>query len=117
MLDIRLIRENPDLVKLRLAARDPKLASAVDEIIECDTRRRAAETRFQQLQADRKRMSKEIGAKKGKGEDTSAIEAEVRTLGDEIAKLEDEAKQLEAGQRTLLLNVCKSRTNWLCGQT
>lgn len=105
MLDIGLIRKNPDYVKERLALRDSSLPSAVDEILECDRKRRAAETQFQQLQADRKRISKEIGMKRGKGEDTSAIEAEVRAKGDEIAKLEDEAKQLEAAQRTLLLNV------------
>lgn len=105
MLDIRLLREQPDLVKQRLAARDAKLLSAVDEILDCDQKRRAAETRFQQLQADRKRTSKEIGAKKAKGEDTSAVEAQVRALGDEIAALEDEAKQLDAAQRTLLLHV------------
>jgi len=105
MLDIRLLREQPDFVKQRLAARDPKLVSAVDEILECDQKRRAAETRFQQLQADRKKTSKEIGMKKAKGEDTTAVEAEVRSLGEEIARLEDEAKQLDAAQRTLLLNV------------
>jgi seryl-tRNA synthetase len=105
MLDIRLIREQPDLVKQRLAKRDPRLASVVDEILACDQRRRAAETRFQQLQADRKRISKEIGARKGKGEDTAAIEAEVRAMGESIAALEDEAKQLDAAQRSLLLNV------------
>lgn len=105
MLDIRLIRENPDLVKQRLATRDASLVSVVDEILGCDQKRRTAETRFQQLQADRKRTSKEIGAKKAKGEDTSAIETEVRQLGEEIARLEDEAKQLEVAQRTLLLNV------------
>jgi seryl-tRNA synthetase len=105
MLDIRLLREQPDLVKQRLATRDPKLASAVEEILGCDHQRRAAETRFQQLQADRKRISKEIGAKKGKGGDTTAIEAEVRAMGESIAALEDEAKQLESAQRSLLLNV------------
>ena len=101
MLDIRLLREQPDLVKQRLAARDAALVSAVDEILACDQKRRAAETQFQQLQADRKRVSKEIGMKKAKGEDTSAVEAETRRLGDEIARLEDEARQLEAAQRTL----------------
>src|SRR5476651_1007528 len=105
MLDIRLLREQPDFVKQRLAARDARLVSAVDEILACDQKRRAAETRLQQLQADRKRTSKEIGAKKAKGEDTSAIEAQVRAVGEEIAALEDEAKQLDAAQRTLLLNV------------
>ena len=105
MLDIRLIRDNPDFVKQRLSTRDPALAAAVDEILDCDTRRRGAETRFQQLQADRKRISKEIGAKKGKGEDTTSVEAEVRAMGAEIAQLEDDAKQLDTAQRMLLLNL------------
>lgn len=105
MLDIRLLREQPDFVKQRLATRDPKLVSSVDEILACDQKRRAAETLFQTLQADRKRTSKEIGAKKAKGEDTSAVEAQVRALGEEIARLEDESKQLEAAQRSLLLSV------------
>jgi len=105
MLDIALIRKNPDYVKERLALRDPALSSAVDEVLDCDVKRRSAETRFQQLQADRKRISKEIGMKRGKGEDTSAVEAEVRAMGDQIAAIEDEAKQLEAAQRTILLNI------------
>ena len=105
MLDIRLIRETPDLVKARLAARDPQLALSVEEIIDCDRKRRSAETRFQQLQGDRKRISKDIGARRGRREDTSSIEAEVRAMGDEIAQLEDQAKQLESAQRTLLLNI------------
>ncbi len=105
MLDIRLIRENPDFVKQRLATRDAGLVSSVDEILAGDVKRRAAETRFQQLQAERKRTSKDIGAKKARGEATSAIEAEVRAMGEEIARIEEEAKELDAAQRTLLLNV------------
>jgi seryl-tRNA synthetase len=105
MLDIRLIRENPDFVKQRLATRDAQAASAVDEILDCDKKRRAAETIYQQLQSDRKRVSKEIGGKRARGEDTAPIEEQMRKLGDEIARLEDEAKQLEAAQRSLLLNV------------
>ena len=104
MLDIRLIREKPDYVKERLATRDPALTSIVDEILDCDHKRRTSETRYQQLQGDRKRISKEIGMRRGKGEDTSAVEAEVRALGDEIEQLDNEAKQLDAGQRSLLLN-------------
>lgn len=105
MLDIGLIRKNPDYVKERLALRSPSLVSAVDEILECDRKRRAAQTRFEQLQGERKRVSKEIGMRRGKGEDTSAVEAQVREMGDEIRHLEDETRQLDAAQRTLLLNV------------
>ncbi|MEA3212185.1 MAG: seryl-tRNA synthetase [Chthoniobacter sp.] len=105
MLDIRLIRDETAFVKERLATRDPNLGAAVDEILECDRQRRTAETQFQQLQADRKRISKEIGGKRGRGEDTAAIEAEMRALGDQIARLEDEAGQFEAEQRSRLLNL------------
>src|SRR6478735_5971044 len=105
MLDIRLIREKPDYVKERLASRSPEVAAVVDEILECDRQRRDAETRFQQLQAERKRVSKEIGMRRAKGEDTSGVEGEVRKLGEEIAELENGARNLEVGQRTLLLNV------------
>ena len=105
MLDIRLIRDNPDHVKERLSARDPNLAQSVEEILDCDRKRRTAETRFQQLQSERKKVSKEIGIRRAKGEDTAKVEAEVRAMGDEITQLEDEARQLEAAQRTLLLNL------------
>ena len=105
MLDIRLVRDQPDHVKARLATRDASLSGVVDEILDSDRQRRAAETRFQQLQADRKRISKEIGGRKARGEDTSEIETQVRALGDEIAKLDDEAKQSETRQREMLLGV------------
>ena len=105
MLDIRLLREQPDFVKQRLATRDARLVSSVDEVLACDQKRRASETRLQQLQAERKRTSKEIGARKAKGEDTSSVEAQVRALGEEMTQLEDEVRQLDAAQRTLLLNI------------
>jgi seryl-tRNA synthetase len=105
MLDIRLIRDQPDLVKERLAARDPQLAEAVDDVIECDRERRAAETRLQQLQAERKRLSKEIGAKRARSEETAGNESAVRKMGEEMTQLEENARQAEARQRTLLLNI------------
>src|SRR5438093_13496903 len=103
MLDIRLIREKPEFVKERLATRGAGAEALIDEILECDKQRRAAETRLQQIQADRKRISKEIGAKKAKGEDTSAIEAQVRGFGDEVAALHATASEREQHQRDLLL--------------
>jgi seryl-tRNA synthetase len=105
MLDIRLIRDNPEFVKERLAARGGDLHLKIDEILDCDRQRRSAETRLQQLQADRKRISKEIGAKKAKGEDTTAIEAEVRGFGDRMNELEAEATQAGDRQAALLLNL------------
>jgi seryl-tRNA synthetase len=105
MLDIRLIRDNPDLVKQRLAARGGDVHQKIDEVLAIDQQRRTAETRLQQLQADRKRISKEIGGKKARGEDTSEIEAQVRGFGDEMAALNAEATALDEKQRDLLLNI------------
>ena len=105
MLDIRLIREQPDTIKARLAARGGDAHLHIDEILACDKERRAAETQLQQLQSDRKRISKEIGIRKSKGEDTSNVEAEVRGLGDEVAKLNDLSAALDNRQRELLLNL------------
>jgi seryl-tRNA synthetase len=105
MLDIRLIREKPDFVKERLATRGGDAAALVDEILESDKLRRSYETKLQQLNADRKRISKEIGMLKGKGEDTSDVESKVRAMGDDIALLNQQATEADAKQRDLLLQM------------
>lgn len=103
MLDIRQIRENPDFVKERLATRGGDAHLKIDEILDCDKLRRELETQLQQLQADRKRISKEIGAAKSRGESTEEIEAQVRGMGDEISGLNKQAGDAETRQRELLL--------------
>lgn len=105
MLDIRLIRENPEAVQSRLAARGGDAHVRIEEILSCDRERRSAETRLQHIQAERKRMSKEIGMRRAKGEDTAALEADVRGLGESLAHTEAEAAALEVRQRDLLLTV------------
>lgn len=105
MLDIRLIRENPAQVKERLALRDSSLSAMVDEVLAIDEQRRGAETERQKLQSDRNRISKEIGIAKKKGEDTSAIEAEVRGIGSRIDQISKDADSLDVKQRDLLLSI------------
>jgi seryl-tRNA synthetase len=105
MLDIRLIRENPEFVKTRLATRGGDAHLQIDAILEIDTERRKLETRLQQLQAERNRISKEIGMKKKAGEDTSIIEAQVRGFGDETAELNRQAAAADEQQKNLLLNI------------
>ena len=105
MLDIRLIRENPDLVRARLVTRGGDAHTKIDAVLAIDTERRAAETRLQHLQGDRKRISKEIGGKKARGEDTAESEAQVRGIGDEIAQLTARAAASEQEQRDLLLHL------------
>jgi seryl-tRNA synthetase len=105
MLDIRLIRDQPDLVKARLATRGSDMADAVDAALQVDSRRRAVETRLQGLQAERNRLSKEIGALRSKGQDTTLIEAGVKAHSAEMQALSQQGALLEQEQRDLLLNL------------
>ena len=105
MIDIRAIRDDPDTVRQRLASRHDGSADLIDEVLSCDEKRRRAETRKQQLQAERKKTSKEIGALRSKGEDSSSIEAQVKEIGEHIKSLEEEASAAESRQTELLLNI------------
>jgi seryl-tRNA synthetase len=105
MLDIRLIREKPDFVKERLATRGGDSATLVDAILESDTLRRSLDTQLQKLNADRKRISKEIGTHRAKGQDTADLENQVRSMGDDIARLNQETTEADARQRDLLLQM------------
>ena len=105
MLDIRLIREEPDFVKSRLATRGGDDHLKIDEVLAVDAERRKMETALQQCNADRKRLSKEIGGARSRGEDSSAAEERVRQIGDEAAELVRQAAVAEERQRDLLLNI------------
>ncbi|MFT5466501.1 MAG: seryl-tRNA synthetase [Verrucomicrobiales bacterium] len=105
MLDIRLLREDPDGVAERVKTRGGDAHTLVADVLACDEERRKAETEKQALQGDRKRISKQIGQLKGKGEDTSKVEAEVREIGDKIKTLSEGATAAEDRQRDLLLQI------------
>ena len=81
MLDIRLIREQPDLVKSRLATRGGDEQLKIDEVLAVDAERRKLETALQQCNADRKRLSKEIGGARSRGENSAELEERVRQIG------------------------------------
>jgi seryl-tRNA synthetase len=105
MLDIRVIRENPEFVKTRLLTRGGDAHALIDDVLACDEERRSAETAKQQLQNQRKTLSKEIGMRRGKGEDTAEVESEVRGINEEITKLDAAAEAAAARQAGLLLNI------------
>ena len=105
MLDIREIRENADAIRDRLKARGGDYWTLIDEVLACDESRRKAETGKQQLQSQRKSTSKQIGMLKSKGEDTTAIEAEVRGINEQIAAIDTEAETAASRQSDLLLNI------------
>ena len=105
MIDIRAIREDPDAIRQRLSARHDGSADLIDEVLSCDEKRRKAETGKQQLQAERKKTSKEIGTLRSKGEDSSTIEAQVKKIAEQIKGLDEERSAAEARQTELLLNI------------
>ena len=99
MIDIRFLRENPDIVKenIRKKFQDSKVA-LVDEVIELDKAYRAAITEADGLRADRNRLSKQIGGlmAKGQKEEAEQVKAQVAESAkrlEEVEKLEDELQE------------------------
>ncbi len=86
MLDIQMLRSQLDVVAARLATRGLQLDTAA--FLALEEERKQLQTRTQDLQAQRNSLSKQIGMLKGKGEDASAVMAEVGQLGDELKRCE-----------------------------
>src|SRR5438034_4363513 len=103
MLDIRLIREKAEFVRARLATRGGGDEPKIDEVLGADAERRKLETVLQQLNADRNRLSKEIGKKLARGEGAGELQERVRKIGDQIADLNARTAAAEAAQNNLLL--------------
>ena len=103
MLDIKIIRENPDKVNELLKRRNPELS--IDEVLEIDVERRKVQTQADELRAKRKSESQKIGLMKKNGENTDAIQEEVRQLGDDIKNLEEKEVELNEKQKNLLLSI------------
>src|SRR3954466_5076342 len=105
MLDIRLIREKPDFVRERLATRGGGDEAKIDKVIAIDAERRKAETELQRLQSERNRLSKEIGAKRARKESSDELEAQVRSIGEQMTDLTARADTAEEQQKELLLEI------------
>ena len=97
MIDIKLIRENPDMVKenIKKKFQDEKLP-LVDEVYELDKRVREVQVKADGLKAEKNRLSGEIGKlmKEGKKEEAEAIKKTIQANADEITKLEEEQETL-----------------------
>ena len=93
MLDIQLLRSQSALVAERLATRGVAFDTAAFTALEAE--RKTLQTRTQDLQARRNSLSKQIGMLKGKGEDASAVMAEVAGIGDELKADEEKLAQLQ----------------------
>ena len=108
MIDIKLIRENKDLVKenIRKKFQDEKLV-LVDEVFDMDKRVREVQTKKDELRANKNKMSSEIGLlmKDKKIEEANKIKEEIARMGQEIDSLEEEQSKLtkEIRERMLVI--------------
>jgi len=103
MLDIQALRNDLDGVVAQLKKRGFEFDAAKFAALEAE--RKAVQTRTQDLQAKRNNTSKQIGMAKAKGEDVSAIMAEVAGLGDQLKADEARLSDLQTELQSLLLNV------------
>ena len=108
MLDMKFVRENPELVKenIRKKFQDEKLP-LVDQVIELDERRRAAMTKADELRANRNKLSKEIGAlmAQGKKEEGMALRQKVADQAKELEELTKEANELNEQVTKIMMTI------------
>ncbi|MDB5795312.1 MAG: serS [Noviherbaspirillum sp.] len=103
MIDIQLLRKDIDSVAARLAARKFKLDVAGFNALEAE--RKQIQTRTEELQGKRNMLSKQIGMLKGKGEDTSAVMAEVAGIGDELKASAERLDEVQAKMSEFMLAI------------
>ena len=103
MLDIKVIRENPEKVKAALNRRCKDYSAEVDRVLELDTRRRDIIGNVEAIKAAQNAENKKIPALKKAGEDVTAIFAELKKLADQIKELDAELKDVEEELNTALL--------------
>jgi len=106
MLDIKLIRESPEVVKSNLQKRgDPANLKMLEELIELDCRWRANLTRLNELRHKRKQITTEIAVLKKKGKDAAKEISKGRAVDAEITALEKQVVEDEQKVRNLLMQV------------
>ena len=101
MLDLKFIRENPEIVKRAIELKGEK--DHVDEIIKLDERRRELIKKGDSLKARRNDVTEEIANLKKQGKDASELIEEMRKVSDEIKAIDSELKKVESELENLLL--------------
>ncbi|MCQ2424626.1 MAG: serine--tRNA ligase [Lachnospiraceae bacterium] len=108
MLDIKFLRENPDIVRQNIKNKfqDRKLP-LVDEVIALDEQNRAAQREADGLRADRNRFSKEIGnlMRQGKKEEAEEMKKKVTEAADRLAELEKKEEELSEQIKKIMMTI------------
>jgi seryl-tRNA synthetase len=105
MLDLRLIRRDPDVVRTALARRSPDLAARVDELTELDAAWREATTASERLRAEQKVASEGIAAAKQAGEDATDAIARMKAVSSQVKALGDRARIAEEDLQAVLVSL------------
>ena len=108
MIDLKFLRENPDLVKenIKKKFQDHKLP-LVDEVIELDAKARAAQSEADELRASKNKLSKQIGALMGQGrkEEAEEVKAQVAANAARLAELEVQEKELSEKVTEIMMKI------------
>jgi seryl-tRNA synthetase len=107
MLDIKVIRDNPNFVRQRLSSRGAGEADRVDDVLRLDEQRRKLLAEVESLKAQRNKASKEIGVlmSQKKIAEAEARKKETRELGDKIGELDKKAAQVEFEREQVMLRL------------
>lgn len=105
MLDIKFIRENPDLVKAAMQKRNADMDKHIDEVLQLDADRRELTAKAESMKSKQNVVTKKIPEMKKNGEDTSEIMREMKVLSDEISSLNSDLNQIEKVLREKILAI------------
>ncbi len=110
MLDIKFLRENPEIVKQNIKNKfqDSKLP-LVDEVIELDKRNRDIKKEVEALRAERNKISKMIGGlmKEGRKEEAEEVKKKVTANAETVERLSAEEREVEEKIRTIMMTIPK----------
>ena len=108
MLDIKFLRENPDIVKenIKNKFQDAKLP-LVDEVIDLDAKKRECQKEADNLRAERNKLSKQIGELMGQGkkEEAEEVKKQVSASANRLAELEEQEKQLDEKILNIMMSI------------
>lgn len=105
MLDIKVLKNNPEAVKKAIASRGANMDEIIDEVLKTDEARRKILAKSESMKSTQNAASKKIPVMKKSGEDISSIMTEMKALSNEISELNKELFELEKKQRELILTI------------
>lgn len=105
MLDIKVVRAQPDKVKAAMKARNKDMDDLIDQVLDIDIQRREITAKAESMKAQQNLTSKKIPQIKKEGGDVSAIMAEMKQLADQVKAYNTQLSELEQKQRDIMLSL------------